>query len=141
LPPSVGGVLSIDVGQYDRLTAIDSKIRITGSSGYGTFAIGDSTNAFYGDDFEVPDYAAIVAGGSLLLGASIPATLARLNGQLDLGLSPQELSKLPRRPTTIHSGRFGIMVWGHAEISIGDDTLIQSKLTTFLIKSAPPTSA
>ncbi len=130
------GALSVDFSTNTRLTAINSTVRITGRSGYGTYAIGNSTNAFYGSQIVVPDYAAIVVGGHVIYGASTQQNLAQLNSELQLGLSATELSALPQRPTSIHSGRFGIMIWGDATVKIADDTTFDTAQTTFLIKSA-----
>jgi hypothetical protein len=130
------GVLSVDASSNTRLTAINSKIQITGNSGYGTYAIGNSVNSFYGCDIRVPDYAAIIVGGHVIYGASTPAILSRLNGELNLGLSPDELRSLRQRPTTVHSGRFGLMIWGDATVKISDDTTFDTAQSTFLIKRA-----
>jgi hypothetical protein len=130
------GVLSVDLSSNTRLTAINCKLSISGKSGYGTYAIGNSTNSFYGSEIRVPDYAAVVTGGHVIYGASTPAILAQLNTDLKLGLSAAELSSLPQRPTAVHSGRFGLMIWGDATVKIMDDTIFDTAQSTFLIKSA-----
>ncbi|MFF0393458.1 hypothetical protein ACFYS8_32890 [Kitasatospora sp. NPDC004615] len=59
------GVLSSDVGQDCRLAAVNSRVTITGRSGYGAYAIGDATERFLGCEFDVADYAAVVRGGTV----------------------------------------------------------------------------
>lgn len=130
------GVLSVDFSKNTFLTAINSKVSITGKSGYGTYSIGNSTNGFYGTEVRVPDYAAIITGGHVIYAASTPARVAELNSQLNLGLSDTEMGKLPQRATMVHSGRFGLMIWGDATVKIGDDTIFDTAQSTFLIKSA-----
>jgi len=76
------GVLSIDASQNAQLTAINSRIDLTGPSGYGSYAIGNSTNRFYGSVMNVPTHGLIITGGHAEFGASTPATVARLNREL-----------------------------------------------------------
>jgi len=128
------GVLSIDNSQKAKLTAINSKIAITGTSGYGTYAIGDSTNAFYGCDIQVTDYAAINRGGLVIYGASTPETVAQLNTELKLGLTDSELSSLAQTKTTINSKRFGVMWHGQGNVKVLDDTIINTEKAVFLDK-------
>ena len=128
------GVLSIDNSQKPILTAINSKITITGVSGYGTYAIGDSTNAFYGCDFNVADYAAINRGGTVIFAASTPETIAKLNIDLKLGLTDSELSSLAQTKTTVNSKRFGVMWHGNGNVKVLDDTVFNTEKTVFLVK-------
>lgn len=133
------GVLSVDLNQNARLTAINSRLRISGRSGYGTYAIGNSLNSFYGSEIDVPDYGAIVVGGKVAFAASTPENVARLNSELSLGLTHAELAALPRRATIVKSRRFGVMIWGTADVQVVDDTRIETGQATFLVKSAPAT--
>lgn len=128
------GVLSIDNGQNTKLTAINSKISITGVSGYGTYAIGNSTNAFYGCEFKVADYAAINRGGNVIFAASTPETVAQLNTELKLGLTDSELSSIAQTKTTINSDRFAVMWHGQGNVKVMDDTIINTKKAVFLDK-------
>ena len=89
------GVLSVDASQDSFVTAINSRIELTGPSGYGSYAIGNSTNGFYGSTMSVPTHGVIITGGHAHFGASTPATLSRLNRDLDLGLSAAELAAVP----------------------------------------------
>ncbi len=130
------GVLSIDNSYNTHLTTINSRIRITGRSGYGSYAIGNSLNAFYGSTFDVPDYGVIITGGNAVFGASAPATLQRLNTELKLGLGTSELAAIKRRPTVLRSRRFGVMWHGDGSVKVGDDTVIDTGMSTFLVKGA-----
>ena len=133
------GVLSIDASSNTHLTAIDSRITVTGESGYGSYAIGNSLNAFYGTRFDVADYGVIITGGSAVFGASTPATLQRLNDELQLGLTRKELAAIERRPTVVHSKRFGVMWHGDGSVKVGDDTVFETGQTAFLVKGARAT--
>lgn len=128
------GVLSVDDSQNTHLTAINSKVAITGVSGYATYAIGNSTNAFYGCDITVPDYAAINRGGLVIFGASTPETLATLNTNLKLGLTDAELAALTPTRTTVNSKRFGVMWHGQGNVQVQDDTIINTEKAVFLDK-------
>jgi hypothetical protein len=130
------GVLSVDASQNTRLTAINSTVRVSGKSGYGTYSIGNSTNSFYGSSISAPDYGAIVVGGHLVFAASELATVAKLNSDLKLGLTDAELAALPRRPTSVQSRRFGMLIWGDATVDVSGDTTFDSDQAVFLIKSA-----
>jgi hypothetical protein len=128
------GVLSVDNSQNTKLNAINSKISITGISGYGTYAIGNSTNAFYGCDIQVADYAAVNRGGLVIYGASTPETIAKLNSDLKLGLTEDEMKALPQTKTTINSKRFAVMWHGQGDVKVQDDTVINTKEAIFLDK-------
>ena len=67
---------------------------ITGKSGYGTYSIADAVNAFYGSTVTVPDYGAIVTGGNVSFAASTADVVAKLNTDLNLGLTPAELAAI-----------------------------------------------
>jgi len=135
------GVLSTDAGRDGakdmQLTAINSNVVISGKSGYGTYVIADSRNAFYGTHIDVADYAAIVVNGRLVFAASTAENVRRLNKDLEIGLTSAELRALERRPTTVRSRRFGIMIWSHyANVDISDDTTFDTEQAIFLVKSA-----
>jgi hypothetical protein len=129
------GVLSTDVGQDGQLTAIDSRIANTGDEGgYGSYAIGNATERFLGDRFDVAAYATINRGGAVFYGDSTRAAVAKLNRDLDLGLSGRELARLPVRPTVIDSRRFGVMWHGAGSLDVSGGTRLSSRETTFLDK-------
>jgi hypothetical protein len=130
------GVLSIDNSQNTKLTAINSKLAITGRSGYGSYAIGDSVNSFYGSDIKASDYGVIIAGGNAVFGASKPETIARLNSELKLGLTADEINSLTQAKTTVRSGRFGVMWHGNGSVRIMDDTVFDTEKSIFLVKGA-----
>jgi hypothetical protein len=128
------GVLSVDDSTNTKLTAINSKLSVTGESGYATYAIGNSTNAFYGCDIKVPDYAAINRGGLVIFGASTPETVAALNTDLKLGLTADELAALEPTGTVVNSRRFGVMWHGQGNVQVQDDTIINTGKAVFLDK-------
>jgi hypothetical protein len=130
------GVLSIDASQNTYLTAINSTVDLTGPSGYGSYAIGNSTNRFYGTVMNVPTHGIIMTGGHAVFGASSRETVARLNTELKLQLSPAELAALTPAQTVVNSKRYGVMMWGDATVRIGDGTVFNTGEAIFLNKGA-----
>jgi len=130
------GVLSTDDCQNVKLTGINSRISIIGDSGYGAYVIGSAVDSFYGCDFDVATYAVIQTGGTANFGASKPETVAKLNTDLNLGLTPEELASIKEKETTINSRRFGIMCWSPGPVNVMDGTVINSKEATFLIRGS-----
>ena len=128
------GVLSTDGCTTPTLTAINSKIEITGKDGYGSYGIGDATENFLGCTFNVATYATISRGSFLHYGDSTPAAVAALNTSLGLGLSPAELAAIPSRPTVVNSKRFGVMWHGGGTLDISGRTVFNTKEATFLDK-------
>jgi len=128
------GVLSTDGCTTPTLTAINSKIEITGKDGYGSYGIGDATENFLGDTFNVASYATISRGSFLHYGDSTPAAVAALNTSLGLGLTPAELAAIPYRPTIVNSKRFGVMWHGGGTLDITGGTQFNTKEATFLDK-------
>jgi hypothetical protein len=128
------GVLSTDGCITPTLTAINSRIEITGKDGYGSYGIGDATENFLGCTFNVASYATISRGSFLHYGDSTPAKVAALNTSLDLGLTPAELRAIPNRPTVVNSRRFGIMWHGGGTLDITGGTVFNTREATFLDK-------
>jgi hypothetical protein len=137
------GVLSIDSSTNTKLTVINSKVEVTGQSGYGTYAIGNSLNSFYGSDVTVPDYGAIVTGGNVVFGASTAELVAKLNADLKLGLTPAELAAIKPTQTMVNSKRFGVMVWGQGAgvntVRIMDGTVFNTDEAIIVDRGAPAT--
>jgi hypothetical protein len=136
------GVLSVDSSTNTKLTAINSKIVITGTSGYGTYAIGNSLNSFYGSSIDVPDYGAIVTGGNALFGASTVENLTKANTEHKLGLNAGEFAALTPAQTTVKSKRFGVMVWGSNgsesnTVKIMDGTVFDTDEASIIDRGAP----
>jgi hypothetical protein len=130
------GVLSVDSSQNIFLTVINSKIAITGESGYGTYAIGSSTNQFYGSTIDTPDYGFIITGGNAILAASSKENLAKLNADRKLLLTDAELASLPEQQTVVNAGRADFMIWGDNTIKISDASQVNSDGVIFLDKAA-----
>ena len=128
------GVLSTDSGQDGQLTAIDSRVAITGRDGYGSYAIGNATERFLGTRFDVATYANINRGGTVYFGDSTRSAVAQLNSDLGLGLSAPELAALPERPTVVNSRRFGVMWHGAGATDISGGTVFNTREATFLDK-------
>jgi hypothetical protein len=128
------GVLSTDGCTTPQLTAINSTIAITGPDGYGSYGIGDATERFLGCTFDVATYATISRGSFLYYGDSTKAAVAKLNKDLDLGLTASELRKIPVKPTIVNSDRFGIMWHGGGTLDISGGTQFNTGETTFLDK-------
>lgn len=133
------GVLSTDDGKNVKLTAINSKIIISGSSGYGAYGIGGAIDGFYGCDIAVPDYAAIITGGNAIYGASTPEAVSQLNNDMKIGLTKNELSSIKQKKTTVRSGRFGVMWHGNGSTKVMDDTIFDCEKTIFLVKGSSAT--
>jgi hypothetical protein len=128
------GVLSTDGCTTPTLTAINSTIAITGEDGYGSYGIGDATEYFLGCTFDVATYSTISRGSRLFYGDSDQATVAQLNTDLGLGLTPRELRFIPRKPTIVNSKRFGVMWHGGGTLDISGGTVFNTAETTFLNK-------
>ena len=107
------GVLSVDDCSDVTLTGINSEIAITGDSGYGAYVIGNAKDQFYGCTIDVPDYATILTTtGSVTYDDSTPKYVEKLNRDLDLGLSEDELTEIEPKNTVIHTGRASVMFHG-----------------------------
>ncbi|MHB9863731.1 hypothetical protein [Streptomyces sp. YIM S03343] len=128
------GALSVDNGSNCKLTAINSEFGNTGDDGYGSYAIGDTTERFLGCELHVSTYAAINRGGAIHYGDSSRATVAALNEELDLGLSATELAGLTPRRTTIDSLRWGVMWHGAGSVTVDGGTVFNTAKSTFLDK-------
>ncbi len=123
------GALSQDDGTNTILTAINCKIKNTAKIGYGAF----STTSFYGCDIDAGDYG-LIGGG--IFAASNPETISKLNTDLELGLTPDEIKSLASTWTRVKSGRFGIMPSG--SVKIMDQTVFDTEKAVFLLKGGSP---
>jgi hypothetical protein len=130
------GVLSTDDCSNVKLTSINSKISITGESGYGSYAIGEAIDSFYGCKIDVPDYSTIITGGHAIYASSNYETVSELNEELELGLTSKEIKSLGSKNSTVNSDRFGIMWHGNGSVNIYDKTKFNCGETIFLVKGA-----
>jgi len=129
------GVLSTDGCTTPKLTAINSKISVTGDiGGYGTYAIGNATERFLGCEFNTAFDVTTLKGGYLFYGDSTPEAVAQLNKDLNLGLTDKELKAIPDKSTVINSERFGIMSTGSGTVDISGGTIFNTGETLFLNK-------
>jgi hypothetical protein len=129
------GVLSTDGCTTPKLTAINSKISITGNiGGYGTYAIGNATEKFLGCEFNVAFDVTTLRGGFLFYDDSTPQSVAQLNTERNLGLTDKELKAIPSKNTVINSERFGIMSAGDGTVDISGGTIFNTGETIFLNK-------
>lgn len=140
------GVLSNDISSRATLTAINTTLRVRGKSGYGAYSLGGATTQFYGSALDVRDYGVIVdtGGSTVRFGASKPEVVARLNGELALGLTPAELKSLRIQQSSVKSDRFGLLMQSSpvipdemanrpdAEITISDGTVFDTGSAVFL---------
>jgi hypothetical protein len=129
------GTLSTDSGSDCTLVGINS--RIENRDGYGSYIIGNATEYFLGDEFDVGGYVSINTGGTVTYGDSTPEAVAALNTSLSLGLSAEELRRLRPRPTHIESKRFGVM-WhsSSGNVNVTGGTIFNTAQDTFLDKSS-----
>lgn len=128
------GVLSTDGCTDPQLTAINSKIAITGSDGYGSYAIGNAIERFLGCEFNVATYATINRGGALYFGDSTAETVAQLNEDLELGLTARERRAIRPKNTVVNSNRFGIMWHGGGTVDVSGGTIFNTAEAVFLDK-------
>ncbi|MBP2651731.1 MAG: hypothetical protein H6Q74_2556 [Firmicutes bacterium] len=130
------GVLSVDSGSNQTLTAINSTISTSGNEGYGTYAIGNPYEYLYGCTFNVGSYAVINTGGYLYFDDSSAENVAALNTSVPLGLTDEELAAITQKPTHITSDRFGVM-WHSSSgtVNVAGGTKITTAETAFLAKT------
>ncbi|MFG2967610.1 hypothetical protein ACGFZS_30500 [Streptomyces sp. NPDC048288] len=132
------GVLSTDSVRNSRLTAINSTVTLTGDSGYGTYADGNSQrDLFLGTRFDVATFAAISTGSPVTFGDSTREAVAALNTELDLRLTERELAAIEPRPSVVTSRGFGVM-WHSGDggsVTIGGVTRFTTAETMFLDKA------
>ncbi|MFT3904722.1 MAG: hypothetical protein QM718_00235 [Steroidobacteraceae bacterium] len=132
------GALSTDGVHDAQLVAVNSKVVITGVSGYGAYNDGNgTTDSFYGTTFNVADYGVIATGGTMNFGASTPERVAELNTRLHWGLTASELGALKQRQTVVNSGRFGVMFWNSKGIAnVADSTVFNTRKAVFVVRGS-----
>lgn len=130
------GLLSVDGGKDCTLVAVNCRLRHTGTSGYGTYAIGHVTEHLLGNVFDVATYASIIWGGaSLHYGDSSPEIVRKLNEENALGLTRQDIASVRRQSTVVNSRRFGFMWQSTGPLLIDGGTQITTRETVFLSKA------
>lgn len=122
------GVLSTDGCTNPFVTGINSVVTLTGDDigGYGAYAIGNVLHRYVGCTFNVDYDVLSIKGGDIILGNSTPEAVAALNEELDLGLTAEEMAAIPEQGTVVNSKRFGFVVSGAGEITIGGDSQIHT---------------
>lgn len=122
------GVLSTDGCTNPFVTGINSVVTLTGDDigGYGAYAIGNVLHRYVGCTFNVDYDVLSIKGGDIILGDSTPEAVAALNEELDLGLTAEEMAAIPEQGTVVNSKRFGFVVSGAGEITIGGDSQIHT---------------
>jgi len=121
-----------------KLTGINSSFFTTGIAGYGAYGIGNAVDRFYGCDFDVATYAAIMTGGgSITFDDSTPENIAALNEELDLQLTAEEMAAIESKGNHIKTGGSAIMIFdasgGSAEM--GGSTVVEAGRAVFLTRS------
>ena len=132
------GILSVDDCNSVKLTGINSTFFTTGIAGYGCYGIGNAVDRFYGCDFDVATYAAIMTGGgSVYFGDSTPENVASLNEELDLQLTDEEMTAIESKGSHLKTGGSAIMIFdssgGSAEM--GGSTVVEAGRAVFLTRS------
>jgi hypothetical protein len=152
------GVVSTDAGQNMQLYIADSTLTLKGDgqtkdpysknygSGYGTYAIGNAQEFFYGDTINAGTYATIFTGGYATY-ASSKGTLTAyqmdssgktadfLGAQIPAFTSTALASVTGKgNKTVINSDAFGFMAHGAAGINVTDGTIVNTNNAAFLLK-------
>ena len=134
------GALSTDDSSAVTLTTIDSTVNVTGEpdevGGYGTYAIGNAVENFYGTAFNVATFANILTGGTV--------TYASSNGTFDIvnTLGETVFTGIEGfgKASTVQSKAFGVMFHSQGgTVQVTDGTSIQTQNAAFLVKSASAT--
>jgi hypothetical protein len=151
-------VLSTDSGENMKLNVVNTTMALTGAAyvlqndttfgtqngnvsnpytsraGYGTYAIGDADEYFYGVDMTVGTYTTIFTGGKgtyTALEAGKAITLTNATGETVETYTPTK-----DKVTTINSDTFGFMIHQSSnELTIEKGTVVNSGYTTFLLKT------
>ncbi|XVQ86400.1 hypothetical protein ACQP2K_02900 [Microbispora siamensis] len=131
------GLLSVDEGNNCTLVAVNCTLRHTGTSGYGTYAIGNVTEHLLGNVYDVVTYASIIWGSAgLHYGDSSPEAVKALNDSLSLGLTSEDIRSVKPRISVIDSKRFGFMWQSTGPLLIDGGTRVTTGETMFLSKAA-----
>ena len=132
------GILSVDDCSAVKLTGINSRFFTTGIAGYGCYGIGNAIDRFYGCDFDVATYAAIMTGGgSVYFGDSTPENIASLNEELDLQLTSEEMTVIESKGSHLKTGGSAIMIFDAAggSAEMGGSTVVEAGRAVFLTRS------
>jgi hypothetical protein len=138
------GVLSVDDCSGVKLTGINSTFFTTGEAGYGCYGIGNAIDRFYGAEFDVATYAAIITGGgSVYFGDSTSENIAALNEELDLRLTDEEMAAIEPKGSHLKTGGSAIMIFDNSggSAEIGGSTVIEAGRAVFLTRSGVATIA
>lgn len=133
------GVLSTDAGENMLLVTINSTIKMTGDTGYGTYIIGNAQEYFYGTHFDVPTYASILTGGSATYASSIGRDSYDIVNMKGETVYTGVTSDREDGNTVIDSRGFGFMAHNIGTLNIIEGTEVNTEYATFLMKSATNT--
>jgi len=132
------GCLSVDSGQNCILVSVNSRLRSTGTDGYGSYGIGDVTEHFLGTSIDVGSYIMINWGTlGTHYGDSSPAAVRALQEQYDLGLTASEIASLQSQASMLRSRKFGFMWQSNGAVVIDGRTTLHTAHTAFLSKASP----
>jgi hypothetical protein len=141
------GVLSTDGCSNVVLNTINSTVNmdtsgnnLTQDSGYGTYAIGNAVENFYGTTFNVATYGTICANGTNTLNyASSKGDIKTYKYNTTTKkyelLRTYKDSTIKDQKTTVNSEQFGVDIWGGANINVKDGTTFNTGNAAFLVKS------
>ncbi|GAA4671514.1 hypothetical protein [Phytohabitans rumicis] len=131
-------LLSVDSGESIKLVAVNCTLKHTGTSGYGTYAIGYPTEHLLGNTMKVATYATILRGATIVhYGDSSPEAVRALNDSLGLGLSAADIASVRPRTSVVKSDKFGFLWHAAGPLLIDGGTRITTEQTMFLSKAAP----
>ncbi|MBZ5739560.1 hypothetical protein [Nocardioides mangrovi] len=131
------GCLSVDSGQNCVLVSVNSRLRSTGSDGYGSYGIGNVTEHFLGTSIDVGSYIMINWGTlGTHYGDSSPAALQALQDEYDLGLTGADIHSVWPRASTLRSRKFGFMWQSNGAVVIDGATALRTVRTAFLSKAS-----
>lgn len=137
------GAVSIDSGSDMKLTLVNCDVKVDGS-GYGAYAIGDTTEEYFlGTNFDVETYAVILTGAYVTLDSYTggdTVSVTKVNGGAKVTDVVSE--KVPEGATvntTVKSDNFGFMFHANGDdnvnnLTIGKGTEITTGNATFLVK-------
>lgn len=161
------GVVSTDAGKNMLLMIIDSKLELLGEdqeddpfstnygSGYGTYAIGNAYEYFYGAEINVGTYATIITGGHLFFDESVAGQEYKVYEQdtVGTGIFDEDMFGVSERmklvdsdrvvfdgligkgnKSVINSDAFGFMAHGMGSVTLSGETIVNTNNATFLFK-------
>ncbi|MFT4009646.1 MAG: hypothetical protein QM655_06335 [Nocardioidaceae bacterium] len=131
------GCLSVDSGQDCILVSVNSRLRSTGTDGYGSYGIGNVTEHFLGTSIDVGSYILINWGtNGTHYGDSSAAAVRDLNDTYDLGLTNADIASVWPQACSLRSRKFGFMWHSNGVVTLDGRTSLRTARTAFLSKAS-----